>query len=152
MSNQIMIRRAEKSDLKTLYDIEVECFHEDAFPLHFMEQFIEDSKFITLVAILENKIVGFITASIEIYKGERVGHVYSINVKPEYRRRGVGSHLLKSMEENLRRSGARACYLEARKDNVAAVNLYLKHKYVTVSILRNYYGAGRDGIRFMKVL
>jgi len=150
--NRLTIRRAERSDLKRLYEIEVKCFHEDAFPFHFMERFIKDPEFMTLVAVLENKVIGFIVASIEIFRGERVGHIYSINVEPEYRRRGVGSCLLESMEENLRKRGAKACYLEARKDNVAAINLYLKHKYMIVGILRNYYGAGNDGIKFMKVL
>lgn len=150
--SQLVIRKAEKSDLKRLYEIEVKCFREDAFPYPFIERFVKDPEFITLAAILENKIVGFIVASIETFKSERVGHIYSINVEPEYRRRGIGSRLLESMEENLRKRGAKACYLEARKDNIAAINLYLKHKYSVVGILRNYYGAGSDGIKFMKVL
>lgn len=152
MPNQIVVRRAEKSDLRPLYDIEVECFREDSFPPHYIARFLEDPTFITLVTALEGKVIGYVAVHVENFEGKRMGHIYSIAVRPEYRRMGIGSRLLETIEEILRQSGAKVCYLEARKDNIAAINFYLKHGYRVFEVLRNYYGAGGDGIRFLKFL
>ncbi|MEM0049606.1 MAG: ribosomal protein S18-alanine N-acetyltransferase [Candidatus Bathyarchaeia archaeon] len=152
MPSQVIVRRAEKSDLKALYEIEVECFREEAFPLRYLKLFLSDAAFITLVMVLEDRIIGYVTARIENFEGKCMGHIYSIAVKPEYRRRGIGSRLLESVEEILREKGAKVCYLETRKDNVAAINFYLKHEYRVFEVLVNYYGDGKDGIRFLKFL
>ena len=146
------MRKAKKTDLKTLYRIEVECFQEDAFPLHYFMLFLEDPAFVTLVTVFEDKIVGYIIARVENFEGKCMGHIYSIAVKPEHRRKGIGSRLLGAMEEILRRNGAKVCYLEARKNNVAAINFYFKHGYRIFEILTDYYGDREDGIRFLKFL
>lgn len=146
------MRRAEKSDLKALYEIEMECFPMDAFPRYQIMRFLEDPEFITLVSVLGDKVIGYVAAHIEDFEGGRVGHVYSIAVRPEYRRRGIGSKLLTALEEDLRRRKVKACYLEARKSNSAAINLYLKHGYKIFETLRGYYIDGEDAIRFMKIL
>ncbi|MEM2168297.1 MAG: GNAT family N-acetyltransferase [Candidatus Bathyarchaeia archaeon] len=146
------MRRARKSDLRVLYDIEVECFREDSFPLHYIARFLEDPTFITLVTTLEGRIIGYIAAHVENFEGKRMGHIYSIAVRSEYRRRGAGSRLLEAIEEILRQSGVKVCYLEARRDNIAAINFYLKHGYRIFEVLKDYYGAGGDGIRFLKFL
>ncbi|MBS7640123.1 MAG: GNAT family N-acetyltransferase [Candidatus Bathyarchaeia archaeon] len=152
MSSQVTVRRAEKSDLRALYEIEVECFQDGAFPLHYIAHFLEDPEFITLVTVVEGKVAGYVTARVENFEGKCMGHIYSIAVKPEYRRMGFGSCLLETVEEILEKMGAKVCYLEARRDNTAAIRFYLKHKYRVFEVLKDYYGAGRDGIRFMKFL
>ncbi len=148
----VIIRRANPSDLERLRRIEVECFHEEAFPLSYLRYIIENPNFIMLVAVLEGEIAGFIVASIEDFRDSIAGHIYSIDVKPKYRRRGIGSKLLESIEEILGGMGAEVCYLEARADNVAAINLYLKCNYRALENLRNYYGVGKNGIRLAKKL
>lgn len=150
MPSKLKIRRANLSDLESIYQIEIECFYEDAFPLSYLKQFLKDPRFITLVAILENKIVGFIVGSIEFLRDKNVGHVYSIDVKPEYRRRGVGSCLLETIENILKKEGAEKCYLEVSVNNITAIKFYLKHGYKFLEVLGDYYGYGKDGIRLVK--
>lgn len=149
---RIKVRKASPLDLEDLYSIEVECFYEDAFPKSYLKQLIEKPCFITLVALIDNKVAGFITGAIEIFRGKLSGHIYSIDVKPEYRRMGVGSRLLEAIEDELRKSGAEICYLEVYVNNTAAINLYLKHNYRFLEQLKDYYGIKRDGIRMMKKL
>lgn len=151
-SSDVVVRRARLSDLESIYRIEVECFGEDAFPKSYIRRFIEESSSITLVALLDDEIIGFIAGLLEVFMGKLAGHIYSIDVKPKYRGRGVGSRLLGAIEDELRRCGAEICYLEARADNVAALNLYLKHNYRVIGRLKNYYGFGRDGLRLIKNL
>lgn len=148
----ITIRRAETSDLKEIHQIEVECFSEDAFSQSQMREIIKDPDFIFLVAIMNEHIVGFIIGGLEIFRGKTVGHVYSIDVKPECRNRGIGSLLLESLENLLAEAGVKECYLEVRIDNMAARNLYFKREYRFFELLSNYYGVGKDGIRLIKKL
>ncbi len=148
----IIIRRAEISDLKEIHKIESECFPEDAFSQLQMKEFIKDPGFIFLVAIMNERIVGFIIGGVEYFRGKNVGHIYSIDVKPEYRNRGVGSLLLETIENILAEAGVKECYLEVRVDNMTARNLYFKREYRFFEFLSNYYGAGKDGIRLMKKL
>lgn len=151
-SSEITIRRAKISDLEEIYQIEVECFPEDAFTLSFIKSLIEDPDFIFLVATLNERIAGFVVGALENFRGKTVGHIYSIDVKSEYRGRGIGSLLLKSIEETLREAGAKECYLEVRIDNLVARSLYFKFGYRVFRVLKNYYGAGKDGILLMKRL
>ena len=150
--SEVGIRRAEISDLEEIYRIEVECFPEDAFTPSFIKTLVEDSNSIFLVATLNERIAGFVIGTLENFRGKTVGHIYSIDVKSEYRGKGIGSLLLKSIEEALRKSGAKECYLEVRVDNLVARNLYFKFGYRVFSVLKNYYGAGKDGILLMKRL
>ena len=149
---RILIRKAEEKDLEDLYRIEIECFREEAFPLFYMRKFIRDPEFITLVAISSDKIVGFIVSSIEMFRGILGGHIYSIDVKPEYRRRGIGSRLLASTEKILKKMGAKTCYLEAYVNNTTAIKFYLKHNYEFLEFLKDYYDTGKNGIRLIKKL
>lgn len=151
-SSNIVVRRAFLPDLDALYRIEIECFGEDAFPKSYVKRFIEEPWFITLVAILNDEIVGFVVGSLESFLGKLAGHIYSIDVKPEYRGMGVGSRLLVAIEEELRGAGAEICCLEVSVDNTAALNLYLKHNYRVIERLKDYYGVGRDGMRLVKKL
>lgn len=150
--SDVKIRKAEISDLEEIYQIEVECFPEDAFTPLFIKKLIEDSNSIFLVATLNEHVAGFIVGTLEKFRGKTVGHIYSIDVKSEYRGKGIGSFLLKSIEEALRKIGVKECYLEVRVDNMVARNLYFKFGYRVFQILKNYYGVGKDGILLMKRL
>lgn len=152
MKKHLTIRRAEISDLEEICDIENECFGEDAFPRYYITRLLSDPNVITFIAALKGEVIGFIAAGIENLNGENIGHIYTIDVKPKYRRKGIGSRLLDSVEKSLRGVGIEYCYLEVREDNTAAINLYLKHGYIPMEILKGYYGACVDGIKFMKSL
>lgn len=89
MLNQIIIRGAEKSDLRAIYKIEVECFPKNAYQIHYITRFLKDPRFITMVAILGGRIVGYAAAFLEDSEGGWASHICSIAVKPEYRRRGL---------------------------------------------------------------
>lgn len=152
MSDNVVVRRAERADLEALYEIELECFREEAFPRYYIASFLDDPDFITLVITVGGEVVGYVVAKVDVFMGKRMGHIYSIAVKQAYRRMGLGSRLLRTVEEALRERGAKVCYLEAREDNIAAINFYHKHGYRVFEVLKDYYGDGKDGIRFMKIL
>jgi len=146
------IRKAKQSDLDEIYKIEIECFAEESFTYPQLKYYLDSPNFITLIASVNGEKAGFIVGSIEDASGERVGHIYTLDVKRKFRRMGVGSALIKALERLFIKKGAVRSCLEVRSDNIAAKNLYLKLGYKPVGIIRDYYGLGLDAIRFEKTL
>jgi ribosomal-protein-alanine N-acetyltransferase len=82
----------------------------------------------------------------------KIGHIVTIDVLPNYRRKGVGIALLRSVEREFKKVGVKVSYLEVREDNLAAMELYRKAGYVEVRRLENYYSRGGHGIMLEKTL
>jgi len=146
------IREARLTDLDEIYQIEVECFSENAFSYSQLEYCLRSPSFVNLIALINNETVGFIIGLLEESNEGIIGHVFTLDVKRKFRRMGIGSSLLEALERNFIKKGARKSILEARLDNISAERLYLKHGYVPKRIIRDYYGPGLDAVRFEKNL
>jgi ribosomal-protein-alanine N-acetyltransferase len=84
---------------------------------------------------LDREIIGYINFWLSV--GEV--HIMSIAVKEEYRKRGIGSYILKYSMSTARRLGGEYVYLEARITNSAALALYRKSGFELIGIRRGYY-------------
>lgn len=91
------------------------------------------------MATEENRVVG---CAIGDWDG-RQSRVVNICVDPLDRRRGIGSRLLRELEEHL---PAGDLVLMAQLENEAARLLYQKEGYQEIGVIRNYYGRGKDGV------
>jgi len=86
-------------------------------------------------------VVGF--AGMWLAVGE--GHIVTIAVKPDYRRRGLGELLLASLIDLACQSQISSLYLEVRVSNTAARRLYEKYGFVVSRLRRGYYSdTGED--------
>jgi ribosomal-protein-alanine N-acetyltransferase len=148
---QATIERASLKHLDTLYEIEKECFQREAFNKEQMAYAITASNSIFLVSKVRCKIVGFIMAEIYVDDKTKRGHIITIDVLTEYRRKRIGLRLLKKVEESFKDESVKECRLEVRKNNIAALNLYRKTGYKTVRMLKNYY-ENANGILLEKIL
>ena len=146
------IREASPEDLDEMHKIEVECFGGDAFTRYELAYCLGSPRFMKLIATLNGEAAGFIIGQIEELDGRIIGHICTVDVKPELRRRGIGSALLRSLEGALISRGAERCRLEVRLDNTAAKRLYLRHGYKPKAILRDFYGRGLDALELEKIL
>lgn len=79
-------------------------------------------------------------------------HIANLAVLPRYRNQGIGSLLIQIAEKWGSRVGAYASSLEVRRENTLAVDLYRKLGYWVQTSLRDYYGKGEDGLRYIKEL
>lgn len=96
---------------------------------------------------------GEMTAFIFVSAGaDGTGHVTTVGVAPEHRRRGLAQKLLKHAETALRRRDVSLLRLEVRVSNVGAQSLYRQLGYATVQRLENYYNNGEDGFLMVKAL
>jgi ribosomal-protein-alanine N-acetyltransferase len=78
----------------------------------------------------ENQVLGYIIFS-------RDGHIISIAVDPQHRRRGIGRELLEKAIETLR---VKRAWAEVRKSNVGAQAFYLRMGFHVMNTVPNYYG------------
>ncbi|MCX6670072.1 MAG: N-acetyltransferase [Methanothrix sp.] len=141
------VRRAELGDLAQIVQIEELCFPEEtAFPPGMFAYLIRHS--VALVACDDGKVVGFVMG----YASGSGGAVYTLDVHPLFRRRGVGSRLILALEETLRGQGARAIRLEAALEKPETLELYRKAGYRERELVRHYYGRGKHAVRMWKNL
>jgi ribosomal-protein-alanine acetyltransferase len=137
--------------LDRLYEIETECFVEEAFTKKQIALLLTDYNSISLVAREDGEIVGFIVGVIYPDGKTLSGHIVTIDVSPSHRRKGIGQTLLQETECIFVQKGVRTCLLEVREDNTAAIGLYRKLGYKDIGRLENYYG-NAHGIYLKKVL
>jgi ribosomal-protein-alanine N-acetyltransferase len=97
----------------------------------------------------EDRIVGFIFTTLE---ENGVGHISTIGISPEHRRRGLARDLLLHTEKMLKEKGVTIIRLEVRTSNFAAQNLYSQLGFTAVQRLPRYYNDGEDGFLMVKSL
>jgi ribosomal-protein-alanine acetyltransferase len=137
---ELKVESATIGHLDTLYQIERECFDEEAFTRQQIAYLLKDYNCINLVARKNNEIIGFIISAIDYERNAQVGHILTIDVAPAYRQKGVAQKLLQEIEKIFKEKGFRASHLEVREDNIAALGLYQKLGYKKIAKLKNYYG------------
>jgi ribosomal protein S18 acetylase RimI-like enzyme len=139
------------SDLDALCQIERECFTKEAFSKQDLAYLLQSSYAVSLVAQMNNAIAGFVVGSVHRHDKKTTGRVHTLDVAVKYRRKGVGLRLLYEIERFFVKRGAKICYLEARKDNLGALELYHNHGYTEIEELKDYYN-GIHGVRLEKKL
>jgi len=74
------------------------------------------------------------------------GRLYSLSVAPAWQGRGLARRLLRQVVVGCRRARIDRLRLEVRRENAAAIALYLDEGFVVEARLEHYYGR-RPGLR-----
>lgn len=148
----VKVEKAAMKDLDEIYDIEVKCFGREAYGKWIYRWLLKDKRTIFLKAVRDNIILGFIVGRVEKLGKRRIGRIYTVNVRPELRGRGIGRLLMNVIENHFKRERCEEIILEVAVDNHPAINLYRSMGYEFIKKLENYYGAGRDAYRAVKKL
>lgn len=80
------------------------------------------------------------------------GHITTIGVAPEHRRRRLAEKLLHHIEKALKNRAVETLMLEVRVSNTPAQNLYHNLGYMIVQRIKKYYNNGEDCFLMMKPL
>lgn len=150
MQQTFKLRKFKTDDLERIIYINRTCLPEnysDYFFVDLHRRFPE-----TFIVAEENgEVVGYIMCRVEtglssfILRGlVKKGHIVSLAVVPQHRRKGIGEALVTKAMENMRLYKAKQCFLEVRVANTAAVNLYKKLGYEVSRTIRSYYADGED--------
>lgn len=79
-------------------------------------------------------------------------HLLLFAVAATHQRQGIGSDILRWLEDVARAAGVRRIVLEARRENVAARCFYNEHGYHERVLERRMYSHNVDGVRLEKWL
>lgn len=101
------------------------------------------------VVTVNGSMVGFVIGLIE---PDHTGHVTTVGVAPDHRRRQLATRLMMKVEEGFRRRNVRLVRLEVRSLNTSAQKLYLALGYTITQRLPKYYSNGGDGLLMVKSL
>ncbi|MEZ5345670.1 MAG: ribosomal protein S18-alanine N-acetyltransferase [Pyrinomonadaceae bacterium] len=97
----------------------------------------------------EKQMVGFVFIAVN---NETVGHITTIGVAPEHRKRGLAKKLLEHAEKALIRRNYESAVLEVRTSNYIAQNLYHRLGYTIIQKINRYYADGEDAYLMAKAL
>jgi ribosomal-protein-alanine N-acetyltransferase len=137
---EVTIEPASIALLDELYEIEKQCFQEEAFSKLQIGYLLAAGASVSLAARAEGRLVGFIIGLVEWVHSQPVGHVVTLEVLPFFRRRGIAQRLMLEAEAVFKQSGAGEARLEVRESNTAALGLYVKLGYRKAALLEGYYG------------
>jgi ribosomal-protein-alanine N-acetyltransferase len=101
---------------------------------------LENPYSIWLVALEEEKLAGYLGVQF----GPDGGDIMTIATDPEFRGRGVGKRLLKTMVQKLQEKNLQWLTLEVRPSNAPALKLYEAFGFRQVGRRPNYYKNPRE--------
>jgi len=87
-----------------------------------------------------------------MYYASDDAHLLLFAVRRDHQRRGVGSAILRWLEDVARTAGAKRIRVECLRENDAARNFYCEHGYHELDIARKMYRGLKDGVHLEKWL
>ena len=158
MQQTFTLRKFAPDDLQTVMQINRVCLPENYTDFFFMDlhqRFPE-----TFIVAEENgKIGGYIMCRIEVGLSNfgfggliRKGHVVSIAVVPESRRKGIARSLIARALEGMQSYKAKQCFLEVRVTNEVGISLYKTIGFEITRTINGYYSDGEDAYVMTKRL
>ncbi|WP_455277171.1 ribosomal protein S18-alanine N-acetyltransferase [[Eubacterium] cellulosolvens] len=138
------IRQFQLSDLDDICIIEQLSFphpwSESEFRLYYRR---EPQLF--LVAAMNARIIGYVIAQVvssldpKKFQFRKRGHVVNIAVHPDFRRKGIGKSLIKTINAYLQEKGLKDVFLEVRASNSIARIFYLNLDFEEKGKKLGYY-------------
>ncbi|MGH9481493.1 MAG: GNAT family N-acetyltransferase [Terriglobales bacterium] len=142
------LRRLTGSDLAAIYALDQRCFAPGiAYSTAEMRAMLLRRGFHAAIEA-GGELGGFILT--EMNRGH--GHVITLDVAPEHRRRGLGLALMRAAEDHYRATGARGMSLEVAVNNAGALAFYTRLGYRVARRLPGYYARDLDALRLEKPL
>lgn len=146
-------RLYESDDLRAMYAIEEACFEPAVrFSRNLMRSLSLDPDCRTWVGILDGIRVGFAIVGLRGESDPTAAYIWTIEVLPAFRRRGVARELLDGVEFSAAQAGCASIELHVSERNSDALALYEDAGYLRHGIQRQYYGRSEDAFLYRKVL
>ena len=139
----IKVRNAFETDIPQILDIEHESFFPPWTHGALLSEIYNDDSFFALAC--ENDDEGSVLGFIILRCCGDEAQLLQIAVCSGKRRRGVADMLMDAAlgyVSGLQQTAAESevkIFLEVRESNVAAINLYQKHGFITVAVRKKYY-------------
>ena len=136
----IIIRKMQQADVESVMGIEQEVvdfpwtysIFSDCIKVGYGCWVLED----------EEEVVGYGLLSVAAAKG----HILNLVIKPDRQHQGLGRRLLMHLVEQAKKLNTKSVYLEVRRSNEIAYDLYIKTGFIVIGERKDYYPAldGRE--------
>lgn len=144
------IREYQPSDFDALCAIDHQCFSESvAYSSEEMALGLAEPGAFALVAEESGRVSGF---ALFCHERRDLGHVVTIDILPEFRRKGLGRELMEMGERRLNGDGVSRIVLEVDVRNEQAIGFYERLGFVIRRRLPRYYADGADALLMEKPL
>ena len=141
------------ADFAQFYAIEEVCFQPPIrFSRRYLREIIESSNSVTWVAEQDGSVAGFSVADVTTEFDRSFAYIQTIEVAPAHRNQGIGSELLRRMEDSAQAAGATVIWLHVDAANEGAIHLYQAHGYRHQGRQEHYYYRGRAADVYVKSL
>ena len=145
----ITTRKTLLTDLDHIYAIE-KVTYDNPWTKNILKDCIINN-YDCFVSVKDSKIIGYLISKII----SPDTHILNLTVDKNYRNLGVASQFINLIISQSLLYDSRAIFLETRKTNLKAINLYKKFLFKEIGIRKDYYKtkSGReDAIVFRKLL
>lgn len=145
------IRPLTISQLDECWRLDQRCFVDgEAYSRETFDYLLTAPESVSFRAVTGGGIMaGFVIGLVE---PDHTGHVTTVGVAPEHRRRHLAKRLMAEVEQGFRQRNVRLVRLEVRSLNTAAQRLYESLGYSMTQRLPKYYSNGGDGLLMLKSL
>ena len=128
---------------KILAKIDKVCFTTEAWTAKkWINNTNENTQTIIIYGIRDNIKAALVWGSTST---ARVGYLYSFAVLPEFRKRGIGKHIIECFIQQNRIHGNKTMFTHTRVSDTISQHLLNEFKFEPNSYITNYYG-NEDGI------
>lgn len=145
------IRPLTEKHQKEVMRLNLRCFlNGENYTKHTFAYLLNDPNTLSYrIVTPTDEMVGFIFVMTD---NNGSGHITTVGIAPEHRRRGLAEKLLAHAENALRKRAINTVMLEVRVSNIAAQSLYRGLDYAIVQRINKYYNNGEDCFLMVKSL
>lgn len=143
------VRPLTISQIDECWRLDQRCFVDgEAYSRDTFEYLLTAPESVSYRMVAQNgAMAGFVIGLLE---PDHTGHITTIGIAPEHRRRRLASCLMETIEAGFRRRNVRIVRLEVRSSNLSAQKLYSSLGYAVTQRLPKYYSNGGDGLLMVK--
>jgi [ribosomal protein S18]-alanine N-acetyltransferase len=142
----VQLRSYRKQDLAELHQLDQVCFPQEiAYSQAELQHFLSHPRcFCWIAEQADRKLAGFVITERARRHGLPAGHIVTLDVDPSARRRGLGTLLMQTAENQMKEEGAAVMSLEVAENNATALEFYRGLGFVNRGRIAKYYGGRVD--------
>ncbi len=132
--SDLLIDNMKVEDLPEIVSIETASFKTPWSETLFYNEICKTIA-VSRVARIAGRVAGYLCANVILDEG----HILNLAVRPQCRRLGIATSLIKEMIEIMRDRDCRSVFLEVRASNEQARIMYAKFGFSLLGTRKNYY-------------
>ena len=137
-------RMAQPDDLDFIFKIEKEIFKEPWTKESIDDELNRSKNKLNIIAEIDGKIIGYFFS--HFFGNE--AHILNLVIDVPFQHKGNGKVFLnKIINQHLKDANV---FLEVKRTNFPAINLYLSFGFQEINIRKQYYSDGEDAIEMVK--